>query len=262
LSITNGDGNSVGTTHIGKLNSLRYRGYCGDTETQWYYLQSRYYDPVTHRFINADSFASTGQGALGFNMFSYCRNNPIMRTDACGAKDYIFTGQEDYYTENDWGWAEFLHIDGYYIESNGKRYRANSQETANLHSWSSVDEDFLNTTFIDIIDTANLKSCSLSRIFNESVGGELDFKLQLPQEMLFLADGIVYNRNELGNFIWAYYLESNGYGAYVSGLLAQGGSLFPGLSKMDGTARFDESWDVAARYRGIFYRYKNLFSTQ
>ena len=35
LSITDDDGDSVGSTHIGKLNSLRYRGYCGDTETNW-----------------------------------------------------------------------------------------------------------------------------------------------------------------------------------------------------------------------------------
>ena len=27
-----------------------------------YYLQSRYYDPTTCRFINADAFTSTGQG--------------------------------------------------------------------------------------------------------------------------------------------------------------------------------------------------------
>ena len=40
-----------------------------DTETGLYYLQSRYYDPEVGRFINADSFASTGQGLLGNNMF-------------------------------------------------------------------------------------------------------------------------------------------------------------------------------------------------
>ena len=38
-----------------EINPLRYRGYYYDTETGFYYLQSRYYDPVTHRFINADA---------------------------------------------------------------------------------------------------------------------------------------------------------------------------------------------------------------
>ena len=41
------------------VNPLRYRGYYHDSETGFYYLQSRYYDPATRRFINADSYAST-----------------------------------------------------------------------------------------------------------------------------------------------------------------------------------------------------------
>ena len=49
-----------------------------------YYLQSRYYDPNTGRFINADSFASTGQGILGNNTFAYCLNNPINLIDPYG----------------------------------------------------------------------------------------------------------------------------------------------------------------------------------
>ena len=49
-----------------------------------YYLQSRYYDSALGRFINADSYASTGQGIVGFNMLAYCGNNPVYRFDATG----------------------------------------------------------------------------------------------------------------------------------------------------------------------------------
>ena len=70
---------------IEELNPLRYRGYVYDTDTQLYYLQSRYYDPELGRFINADAFASTGQGFLGFNIFAYCLNNPVMCSDPSGA---------------------------------------------------------------------------------------------------------------------------------------------------------------------------------
>ena len=55
-----------------------------DTETGFYYLQSRYYDPEIARFINADDFASTGQGILGHNMFAYCGNNPVNNKDSAG----------------------------------------------------------------------------------------------------------------------------------------------------------------------------------
>ena len=40
---------------LADINPLRYRGYYYDSETGFYYLQSRYYDPEIGRFINADS---------------------------------------------------------------------------------------------------------------------------------------------------------------------------------------------------------------
>jgi len=63
---------------------LRYRSYVYDTETGFYYLQSRYYDPTIGRFINADGLVSTGQGLLGNNMFAYCQNNPVVYRDPSG----------------------------------------------------------------------------------------------------------------------------------------------------------------------------------
>ena len=70
---------------IGHINPLRYRGYYYDRETRLYYLQSRYYDFANCRFINADTFATTdANGFLSANMFAYCENNPIMRTDETG----------------------------------------------------------------------------------------------------------------------------------------------------------------------------------
>ena len=74
---------------VAKMNPLRYRGYYYDTDTQLYYLQSRYYDPNLGRFINADSYSSTGQGILGNNMYAYCGNNPIARADTSG--NFFFT---------------------------------------------------------------------------------------------------------------------------------------------------------------------------
>ena len=70
--------------HIANVNPIRYRGYYYDTESGLYYLKSRYYDPVTCRFINADGYISTGQGLLSTNMFAYCGNNPVNHTDSSG----------------------------------------------------------------------------------------------------------------------------------------------------------------------------------
>ena len=66
---------------------IRYRGYYYDTETGFYYLQSRYYDPTLCRFISPDKYTllSTLSMSLGeLNLYSYCANNPIMFTDETG----------------------------------------------------------------------------------------------------------------------------------------------------------------------------------
>lgn len=71
-----------GTLTIGKLNPFRYRSYVYDEETGLYYLQSRYYDPLTGRFLNADVYADTQSGTpLSTNMFAYCENNAINKSD-------------------------------------------------------------------------------------------------------------------------------------------------------------------------------------
>ena len=53
----------------------------------FYYLNSRYYDPVIGRFISSDNIdviASTPEALTDKNLYSYCDNNPIMRRDDGG----------------------------------------------------------------------------------------------------------------------------------------------------------------------------------
>ena len=76
--------NVSGTNSGARHNPFRYRGYYYDTETGYYYLQSRYYNPKWGRFLNADGYVSTGQDILGYNMYIYCGNNPINRIDISG----------------------------------------------------------------------------------------------------------------------------------------------------------------------------------
>ncbi len=72
---------------IGNINPFRYRGYYYDTETGFYYLQTRYYDPTICRFINADDYelvAELSQMVGQLNLYAYANNNPIMLTDETG----------------------------------------------------------------------------------------------------------------------------------------------------------------------------------
>ena len=84
--IYDANGSTISQTayHVAAYNPFRYRGYRYDGDTRLYYLQSRYYDPAIGRFINADGYASTGQGLIGHNMFTYCLNKPIKCKDANG----------------------------------------------------------------------------------------------------------------------------------------------------------------------------------
>ena len=86
-------GNFTTTYHNGgastgaMYNKFTYRGYYYDSDLGMYYLQSRYYDPVICRFINADIpdvITATPTALTDKNLYAYCDNNPVMRTDESG----------------------------------------------------------------------------------------------------------------------------------------------------------------------------------
>ena len=89
---------NISTEFVGNINPIRYRSYYFDTETGLYYLQSRYYDPQTGRFISMDSIDYLDPETInGLNLYAYCLNNPIAFTDPSGHSALligllIFTG--------------------------------------------------------------------------------------------------------------------------------------------------------------------------
>ena len=76
----------------------------------------------------------------------------------------------------------------------------------------------------------------------------MDFKLN--KSNLYLLNAVVYNPNEAGSFIWAYFLRKHNYPDVLGVILAQGGSI---ISKQ---LRFDEPHDRVARYAGIKHGYQ------
>ena len=93
-----------GASTPARFNPFKYRGYYHDSDTNLYYLNSRYYDPGTGRFISADGYVSTGQGILGNNMYAYCGNNPVNRFDPTGHSwESFWNGVGDWFSEH---WVE------------------------------------------------------------------------------------------------------------------------------------------------------------
>ena len=88
------------STHIGNVNPFRYRGYYYDTETDLYFLQTRYYDPEVGRFLNRDSVQYADPQTLGgLNLYAYCLNNPV-EYKSCNYSPINNYGLSDIYTLN------------------------------------------------------------------------------------------------------------------------------------------------------------------
>lgn len=74
---------------IGQKNPFRYRGYYYDAESGFYYVSSRYYDPEIGRWISPEPNVDNGEfdegaGLIGYNVYAYCANNPVMYKDDTG----------------------------------------------------------------------------------------------------------------------------------------------------------------------------------
>ena len=65
-------------------NSILYAGYQYDIETGLYYVNARYYDSTTGRFITEDTYAGQYYDPLSLNRYTYCQNHPLRYTDPSG----------------------------------------------------------------------------------------------------------------------------------------------------------------------------------
>ena len=73
--------------NLADANPFRYRSYYYDTDAEFYYLKSRYYDPTTGRFISQDEESYIDSESInGLNLYAYCLNNPVGFNDHEGNK--------------------------------------------------------------------------------------------------------------------------------------------------------------------------------
>ena len=82
---------------IAELNPFRYRSYYYDTETNLYFLKTRYYDPEIGRFMTIDDLSYLDPNTInGLNLYAYCGNNPVTRIDPLG---------RDWWNPFTWDWG-------------------------------------------------------------------------------------------------------------------------------------------------------------
>jgi RHS repeat-associated protein len=68
----------------GAPNGPGYTGHVNDPDTGFVYMQARYYDPGTGRFLSVDPVSPEQGNLFNFNRYDYTNNNPINHTDPDG----------------------------------------------------------------------------------------------------------------------------------------------------------------------------------
>jgi RHS repeat-associated protein len=156
---------------LGANQPFRYREYIYDSETQWYYLQSRYYDPNTCRFISSDVYLSTGQGVIGHNSYAYCLNSPVNGHDSDGHK---FRPYSVMMTDNG-GWTKWdaeCHLQIKLKRYEREKARIRNKITAPIKkaaNWvSSVATEARNWTSNAAQDVANWVGQAATDVWNQT----------------------------------------------------------------------------------------------
>ena len=141
LSVTDGSGNAITDEyHVGNQNPFRYRGYYYDTETGFYYLQSRYYDPETGRFLNADGVLGANGDLTSYNMFAYCSNMPTVAVDYSGYG--LFFDHDGKIVYGDGTTGNY----GYYLDGSGRSFYKNESSAKDLVAEASTAVGILEET--------------------------------------------------------------------------------------------------------------------
>lgn len=61
-----------------------YAGHVGDPDSELVYMQARYYDPATARFLSPDPVSPAAGNVHNFNRFEYANNEPVGNIDTDG----------------------------------------------------------------------------------------------------------------------------------------------------------------------------------
>ena len=66
------------------INEVTFTGSVRDLGSGLQYMNARYYDPATGRFVSQDTYTGTPYAPWTQHLYSYCGNNPVNMVDPTG----------------------------------------------------------------------------------------------------------------------------------------------------------------------------------
>jgi len=230
-----------------------------DDETSYDYFGARYYDSRIARWGQVEPLLDK---KVDFTPYGYSSDNPAVRIDIDGNNDYYYQSKDEYIFSPTASKDDYFYVQSEKgnVEFQGERYfLANSQETATMYDWTSVDTDFETGKFIEAFNAAkpsDMSSLLFSKYYyaySESVGGKMDQKLDVLSDktVLSVLNNIAYNRNEAGNIVWGAVMSHMGFSREEALFFANE------ASERGSNKRPDEEWDQVAIGRGVDHYQQN-----
>ena len=218
ISIKGDDNNIItNSSHIGYINPFRYRSYYYDNETKLYYLNSRYYNPEWGRFVNADRFISTDTGLLGFNMYAYCNNEPILRKDYSGSLFGLVLGM--------YAVIAGVIIGAEIIDNNNKKQNKKAKkEIEEVQRKNNVCPVEDNKNFKETLkknaqkvqqETQNMNYIERLNYLRENANDGQKFDLKLFTKDTIFYDGMYMEPQDIGNYHFGYIGRASGIQTWV-----------------------------------------------
>ena len=218
ISIKDNSNNIItDTSHIGYINPFRYRSYYYDNETKLYYLNSRYYNPEWGRFVNADRFISTDTGLLGFNMYAYCNNEPILRKDYSGSLFGLVLGM--------YAVIAGVIIGAEIIDNNNKKQNKKAKkEIEEVQRKNNVCPVEDNKNFKETLkknaqkvqqETQNMNYIERLNYLRENANDGQKFDLKLFTKDTIFYDGMYMEPQDIGNYHFGYIGRASGIQTWV-----------------------------------------------
>ena len=160
-------------------NNITFAGYQYDKETDLYYLNARYYDAKIARFMTEDTYRGQASDPLSLNLYTYCKNEPLMYWDPSGHKTMTWEGYVREVSDSEAakaaseGWADFkgkAYCDNMYVCPGTTTTIDNDRNTKSISTGAGSNTTINNSGSINSVNTGSNSNANINNNNNAYIG--------------------------------------------------------------------------------------------